>query len=134
MPRVFRLFCICFSVALLAALNAHAVAETQHSFGHGAGWPPVSLTSVDDDHGIHVHVAPAEAPDEDPETDGEQQPIGHHHHNGGDPHAAVPTLSRAPVHVLALAADPLTPGADHALTGWDREGPEDPPKRTLTVI
>ena len=136
-----RTFCMLLAVAVLAAMNLHGVTQAQHSMAHVADWPAVSLietTDDDDRHGAHIHVAPEDSPGGDVDTsdrdaDGDR-PIGHHHHGGADNHGAVPVLSRALAEVAQVASMTPNPGSGPPLPSVGGDGPEYPPKRTLSVI
>jgi hypothetical protein len=135
LPNALRHLCIGLCVALLAAMNLHGVTEAQHAVGHAADWPAVALSEVHDgDHHPHVHVAPEEFPDTDPDRDKDgAPPVGHHHH-AGDVHAALPSPERSMTGASALMLALRRPGLDPALPGLAGDGPEHPPKRMRTVV
>ena len=135
MPHAFRHFCIGLCVALLAAMNMHGVSQSQHAVDHAADWPSVALSEVDDDqHTVHVHVAPDEMPDTGINQDADgAPPVGHHHHAGGDVQTALPAVDRGVTKPLSASALQW-PGSDPALAGLGPDGPEYPPKRMRTVV
>jgi hypothetical protein len=141
MTTLTRTLCTLFAVAVLAAMNLHGVTQSQHTMAHIADWPAVALVEAFDDHdthGTHIHVAPEETPDReidpgDRDADGDR-PVGHHHHGGGDNLGAVPVVSRALAEAPRIASMTIDPGSGPPLAGLNGDGPEYPPKRTLTVI
>lgn len=136
MPHAFRHLCIGLCVAVLAAMNLHGLSESQHALGHAIAWPAAALVEAGDDHhGVHVHVAPDEAPETDADRNGEGPvPVGHHHHGGGDVHAAMPGAGRV-LNAASPGASALQPpGADPAMSSLAGDGPEHPPKWMPTVV
>jgi hypothetical protein len=141
MTTLARTLCTIFAVAILAAMNLHGVTQSQHAMAHMADWPAVALADAsgnDDHHGTHVHVAPEESPEGetdpgDRDADGDR-PVGHHHHGGGDNHGAVAVLSRALADVPRVPTMTLDLRTGPPLASLSGDGPEYPPKRTLTVI
>ncbi|MBI2260795.1 MAG: hypothetical protein HYU62_03935 [Caulobacterales bacterium] len=135
MPNALRHLCIGLCVAVLAAMNLHGLSQSQHAVGHAADWPAIALSEADEDHHGHVHVAPEEAPDTDPDrdTDG-ARPVGHHHHAGGDIHAALPLLERDMTEASSLTSALRWAGPDPVLPSLSSDGPEYPPKRMRTVV
>lgn len=136
MPNALRHLCIGLCVAILAAMNLHGVTESQHAVRHAADWPAVALSEVHDiDHHPHVHVAPQEAPDTDPERDLDgAPPVGHHHHAGGDVHAALLSVERDVADASSMTSALRWPGPAPALPSLVGDGPEHPPKRMRTVV
>ena len=135
MPHAFRHLCFGLCVAILAAINLHGVSLSQHAVGHAADWPAISLSEADGEHHPHVHLAPDEAPDTDPERDVDgAPPVGHHHHAGGDVHAALPSVERRVADASSMASALRWPGAAPALSSHTGDGPEHPPKRMRTVV
>ncbi|MDP3404442.1 MAG: hypothetical protein Q8S03_07100 [Brevundimonas sp.] len=141
MTTLARTLCTMFAVAILAAMNLHGVTQSQHAMAHIADWPAVALVEVladHDHHGAHIHVAPDEAPDSEPETgeDGsnEGRPVGHHHHGAGDSQTAMPVTARAWSAGPTLGVSRVPPGSGPLRSGLTIDGPEYPPKRMRTVV
>ena len=141
MTTLARTFCTLFAVAILAAMNLHGVTQSQHTMAHIADWPAVALAEVSEDHdhhGAHIHVAPDEFPDSEPEpreSDGNDgRPVGHHHHGGGDSQTAMPAPARVWSGGPPLGVSRVTPGSGPLRPGLTIDGPEYPPKRMRTVV
>lgn len=118
-----RTFCLMLVVALLASMMLHVPSEARDQAEHLAD-------EIAAHHGVEVqgHAHP-----DCSEKTGEPAP-GHHHHNGGDGHSfAVPEKS-ALIPDLVGSREALRWPNDPILNGLPSTGPDQPPKRTLTVI
>ena len=124
MTRLLRLFCLTLAVAFMASMSLHGSADARDQVEHMVD----EIAAV---HGVEVsgHAHP-DCGQEAAET-GETAP-GHHHHSGdshsfalGDRTGGPMAASRA---TLALA------WSQHRLPdGLLGDGPDQPPKRTLTL-
>ncbi|MDH4384859.1 MAG: hypothetical protein QE280_05395 [Caulobacter sp.] len=123
MDKLVRTFCLTLVVALMASMMVHAPSEARDQAEHMAD-------QIAELHGVdiqgHMH------PDCSEKTSEPTQ--GHHHHSGSDSHsAAVPERSALVLAVAGARATLRWPN-DAMLSGLPSPGPDQPPKRTLTVI
>jgi hypothetical protein len=137
LPQAIRLVCLVIGVAVVAAMHLHALGQARHGVAHVSHWPAAAIVTTTSGHDdVHVHIAPddvteADAGDLDADAG---KPLTHHHHGGGEPTSTMPALDRVMPAALVASSAAIRPGMAQPLPQISRDGPEDPPKRTLTVV
>ncbi len=124
MTRLLRLFCLTLAVAFMASMSLHGSADARDQVEHMAD----EIAAI---HGVEVsgHAHP-DCGQEVGETS-ETAP-GHHHHNG-DSHS-VTLADRAGGSLAASRTTVTIAWAQQRLPdGLSGDGPDQPPKRTLTL-
>lgn len=123
MNQLVRTFCLMLVVALVASMTLHAPSEARDQAEHMAD-------KVADHHGVEVqgHAHP-----DCSENTGETPP-GHHHHNSGDSHSFAVLEKSALVPAIVGSRETQHWPNDPMLSGLPSPGPDQPPKRTQTVI
>lgn len=138
MSRLIRQICACLAVALLVTMQGHDVVSAQHQVEHGLRVPGVSFTpsaltddAHHDDHDAEIVVAGVNLPDgaqAQPDADGDDQPVRHHHHNGVDLHVFLIGADASIEAGFPSSAD-LGPTPDSFPPGAGRDAPSDPPRQ-----
>lgn len=121
MPRLLRLLCLTLAVAFMASMSLHGSADARDQVEHMAD-------GVAAEHGVgvtgHAH------PDCGQEA-GETAP-GHHHHSGDNHSFGFADRAGLAFAVTASKAANAWP-QDRFPDGLNGDGPDQPPKRTLTL-
>jgi hypothetical protein len=136
LSRLLRRLHVCLAVIVVIALQTHGAMVSQHRVEHSLDFPGAAYAHTaaadhvhDDDHGASEQASSGDAISGDTvEADGNEAPVRHHHHGGGDIQLA-----------LVGSAGTLPPGpASSANKGPLREalppgvsddGPSHPPKQ-----
>lgn len=127
MHKLIPILCAVICVAFIGAMTTHGGSDLRHDLSHAV---PGQGDGIGHDHGdlpdeaTEVAVGPVGF-----EVASGTLPVGHHHHSGGDSHAALLDHQGGVSGLVSADAPSTTLGSNRLPEGLFSDRPEHPPKQ-----
>lgn len=131
MHKLIHALCALVCVAMIGGMMTHGLSDLRHDVSHASSEHSSEIGHDHDD----APAEPTEVSVEQADVDDASTalPVGHHHHSGGDNHAALPDHQGGLTNLLDARAPSRTLGASQLPDGLVIDGPEHPPKQLRLI-